>query len=489
MERIDAIRSREGLATRRGALILLLLCAIQFLDILDASIVNVALPSIKRDLHFSQESLQWVVSGYIIAYGGFLLLGGRAADLLGRRRVLLAGVAVFALASLAGGLAPSAGVLVAARLVQGLGAAMMSPAALSTLTTTFASGRDRNTAMGAWGAVGGVAGAAGGLFGGLLTQGPGWRWVLFVNPPVCVAVTLAALWLLRAERRRASTARFDLPGAVLATGGMLLLVYALVDAPSTGWAATRTIAELTAAVVVLAGFVINEMRARNPLAPLSILRVRGLAAADAAQLVTFAGIYALFFFLTLYMQTVLLWSPLRTAVAYLPLAAGFAVSAGVASQLIGRVGTRPVVVAGALLAASGLWTFSNLSVHGAYAHDMLPGLMLVSLGGGGVFVGVTTAANAGVSADQAGLAAGLLNTSQQLGASLGLAILSALATARTADVLHSAGRAGIGYALTAGFQRAFLVSSLFVLAAAGIALATRNARQVEPASTELALSA
>jgi EmrB/QacA subfamily drug resistance transporter len=486
MQRLEPSNQREGLATRRGVWILLLLCAIQFLDILDASIVNVALPSIKRDLHFSEQTLQWVVSGYIITYGGFLLLGGRAADLLGRRRVLVSGLVLFALASLAGGMAPTAAVLVAARLVQGAGAAMMSPAALSTLTTTFTSGRERNTAMGAWAGVAGVAGALGGVFGGLLTQGPGWRWVLFVNPPVCVLAVLAALWLLRSERGSASARRFDLPGAVLATGGMLLLVYALVDAPGTGWGSARIIAELSVAVAVLVAFVINERLARNPLAPLSILRLRGLAAADATQLVTFAGLYALFFFLTLYMQTVLDWSPLRTAGAYMPLAIALIISAGGASQLIPRLGTRPLMVGGALVAGVGLWWFSGIGVQAAYVHDMLPGLLMVAVGGGAVFVAATTAANAGVGADRAGLAAGLLNTSQQLGGSLGLAILSALATARTTDLLHGAAHASLGFALTAGFQRAFAVAGLFCLAGACIAMTARNSRQVATAEPDVA---
>ena len=285
--------------------------------------------------------------------------------------------------------------------------------------------------------MGGLAGAAGVLFGGLLTQGPGWRWVLFVNPPVCLVALVAAFRLLRPERSRAARGRFDATGAALVTGGMLLLVYALVDAPTTGWTATRTILELCGAALVLALFVINEARIANPLAPLSILRVKGLAAADVTQLFTFAGLFAMFFFLTLHMQTVLGWSPVRAGVAYLPLTAGFIFSASLASQLIGRIGTRPIIVAGGLVAAAGLYLFSHIAVHGAYVHDILPGLMLTSVGGGGVFVGVTTAANSGVGADRAGLAAGLLNTSQQLGGSLGLAILSAVATARTTAVLHT----------------------------------------------------
>src|SRR5262249_5837440 len=256
------------LSSRRGVAILILLCTVQFMDVLDASIVNVALPSIKRDLAFSQQSLQWVVSGYVLMYGGFMLLGSRAADLLGRRRVLMTGLVLFAASSLTGGLAHSGGLLIGARFAQGLGAAILSPAALSTLTTTFREGRDRHTALGAWGAISGLGGAAGVLFGGLLTEGPGWRWVLFVNVPICAATLLCAFLLLDPERTRAALAHFDVLGALLGTGGMLLLVYALVKAPDVGWSATRTIAELAGAGVTLAAFVINERRARNPLAPL-----------------------------------------------------------------------------------------------------------------------------------------------------------------------------------------------------------------------------
>ncbi len=309
----------SALSTRSGKLTLTLLCAVAFLDFVDASIINVALPSIRQALHFSVQGLQWVPSGYLLTYGGFMLLGGRAADLLGRRRVLVAGTLLLGLSSLVGGLAGSAGVLVGARLAQGLGGAMMLPAALSILTTTFKEGKDRHTAVGAWGAVGGLSAAAGVVLGGLLAAGPGWRWVMFVNPLACVFVLGGIFRLVSGERRRAQLHNFDLLGAVLATGGMLLLVYALVRAPTVGWNDAATIGGLAGALALLAAFVVNELRHRNPLVPLSIFRINGLGFSDATQLVTFAGFLAIFFFLTLYMQNVLGYSPIRTGLAYLPL--------------------------------------------------------------------------------------------------------------------------------------------------------------------------
>ncbi len=462
------------LRTRLGVLTLLLLCGIQFLDVVDSSITNVAFPSIQRALHFSQQNLQWVASGYLLTYGGFLLLGGRLADLLGRRRVLVSGLVVFAVCSLAAGLARTQGVLIAARVAQGVGAAMMAPAALSILTTTFREGRDRNTALGAWGAVSGLAAAAGVFLGGVLSEGPGWRWVFYVNVPLCVFALGATFRLLSGARRRAPLAEFDTPGALLATGGMLLLVYALIKAPDVGWGKARTVGILAAAALILLAFLANERRSRNPLIPLSIFRVKGLAAADVTWLIGMAGFFAMFFFLTLYMQEVLHFSPIQAGAAYLPVTACLALSSGISSQLFARIGTRPVVVAGALLSAGGIYYLSRIPLHGSYVSDLLPGLVMMSIGFGAVFVGVTTAANAGVPSDKAGLAAGLLSTSQQLGMALGLAILSAIATARTHHLL--AADAARPDALTSGYQRALLVCSLFVLAAALIATRIPNAR-------------
>ncbi|HYK29991.1 MAG TPA: MFS transporter, partial [Streptosporangiaceae bacterium] len=298
--------SRLSLRTAMGAITLVLLCAVQFLDIADSAIVNVALPSIQHSLDFSQQNLQWVASGYILTYGGFLLLGGRLGDLLGRRRMLLIGLTVFAVSSLAAGLASSSGLLVAARLVQGAGAALMAPAALSQLTTSFREGKDRNTALGVWGAISGIAAAAGVFLGGVISQGPGWRWVFFVNPPICVAVAIGALVLLARDRgAKTEGAAFDSQGAVLITGGMLLLVYSLVRAPVVGWGSMQSILTLTGSGVLIAAFALNERRSRNPLVPFSILRVKGLVAADLTQLIAFSGFFSLFFYATLYMQEIL----------------------------------------------------------------------------------------------------------------------------------------------------------------------------------------
>jgi EmrB/QacA subfamily drug resistance transporter len=452
----------------------MLLCGVQFLDVVDSSITNVAFPSIQRALHFSQQNLQWVASGYLLTYGGFLLLGGRLADLLGRRRVLVAGLAVFGACSLAAGLAQSETMLIAARVLQGVGAAMMAPAALSILTTTFREGRDRNTALGVWGAISGLAAAAGVFLGGVLAEGPGWRWVFYVNIPVCLVALAATFRLLSGDRTRARIADFDTQGAFLATGGMLLLVYALIKAPDIGWGNARTIAMLGAAVGLLALFIANERRSPKPLMDLSIFRIKGLAAADVTWLIAMAGFFAMFFFLTLYMQEVLHFSPIQAGAAYLPVTLCLALASGLSSQLFTRIGTRPVIVVGALLSAGGIYYLSRIPLHGSYVPDVLPGLVVMAFGFGAVFVGVTTAANAGVPADKAGLAAGLLSTSQQLGMALGLAVLSAIATTRTHQLL--AVHAPRPEALTSGYQRALVVCSAFVLAAAVIAGRSPNTR-------------
>jgi EmrB/QacA subfamily drug resistance transporter len=451
-----------------------LLCSVAFLDFVDSTIVNVALPTIRRDLHFSVQSLQWVSSGYLLTYGGFMLLGGRAADLLGRRRVLVAGTTLFALSSLFGGFAGSASVLVGARLAQGLGGALMLPAALSILTTTFNDGTDRHKALGTWGAIAGLASAVGVLLSGILTEGPGWRWILFVNPPICLLVLAATFRLIPGERRRAPVTNFDALGAVLATGGMLLLVYGLVNAPTVGWGRARTIAELVAGIALLVAFVINEQRSNNPLLPLPIFRIKGLAAADATQLIGVAGFIAVFFFLTLYLQNVLGYSPIQSGAAYLPVTAGVGIAAGISARLFARIGTRPVIVGGSLVAAGGVFYLSRITVHASYLTELLPGLVIMSIGLGGVFVAVTTAANAGVPADRAGLAAALLNVSQQLGGALGLAVFSAIATSRTDDLL--AAHASMSTALTSGFRRALLAASIVLLAAAVVALRASNTR-------------
>jgi EmrB/QacA subfamily drug resistance transporter len=471
------------LSTTRGKLTLALLASVAFIDFVDASIVNVALPSIRRDLGFSVQDLQWVPSGYLLTYGGFMLLGGRAADLLGRRRVLVTGTMLIGIASLIGGLAQSSGVLVGARFMQGIGAAMMLPAALSILTTEFREGRERNTALGVWGAMGGLASAAGVLLGGLLTEGPGWRWVMFVNPIAVVLVLVAIFRLIPDDRRGAQLANFDLTGSLLATGGMLLLVFGLVKAPDQGWGATSTIAELAGAAALLLAFIGNEARRRNPLLPLSVFRIRGLAAADLTQLIAFAGFLSMFYFLTLYMQNVLGWSPIQTGAAYLPLTVAVIVGAGISSQLMTRIGTRPLIVGGALIAAAGEYMLSRIPVDGSYVSDLLPGMLVMALGLAPVFVAVTTAANAGVPRDKAGLAAALLNSGQQVGGALGLAVFSAVATSHTTHLLAT-GEAQ-AHALTSGFSRALLASSFVLVAAAIAGLRTTNAHgEPEPAGAQ-----
>jgi EmrB/QacA subfamily drug resistance transporter len=415
-----------------------------------------------------------VPSGYLLTYGGFMLLGGRFADLLGRRRMLLGGIVVIGLSSLIGGFAQSSGLLVGARLAQGLGAAMTLPAALSILTTSFKEGKDRNTALGVWGGIGGLASAVGVLAGGVLTETLGWRWVMFVNPIACALVFPSVLRLIRPDGARKKLENFDALGALLATGGMLLLVYTLVKAPTVGWGKARTIGELAGAFALLAAFVVNEVRHRNPLAPLSIFRINGLGAADVTQLVAFAGLLAMFFFLALYMQNVLHYSPIQTGVAYLPVCFVIGGAAGAASQVLTRTGTRPVIVTGALIAAGGVFWLSRIPVGGSYVTDLLPGLVIMSLGVGPMFVGVTTAANAGVPADKAGLAAALLNASQQAGGALGLAIFTALATSHTNALL--AKHVAPVHALNSGLQRGLLASAIFMLASAFVALRATNTR-------------
>jgi EmrB/QacA subfamily drug resistance transporter len=466
------------LSTRRGKLLLALLCGVAFLDFVDAPIVNVALPSIRHALHFSVASLQWVPSGYLLTYGGFMLLGGRLADLLGRRRILIAGILTIGVSSLVGGFAQSSVLLIAARLAQGLGAAMTLPAALSILTTSFKEGKDRHTALGAWGGVGGLASAVGVLLGGLLTEALGWRWVMFVNPIACVLVLGAVLRLIPADGARKKLQGFDALGAVLATAGMLLLVYTLVKAPTVGWGKSHTIVELAGALVLLAAFVVNERRHLNPLAPLQIFRINGLAFADVTQLIAFAGFLAMFFFLTLYMQNVLHYSPIQTGVAYLPVCFVIGAAAGAASQLLGRVGTRPVIVAGAVISAGGIYWLSRISVGGSFVADLLPGMVIMSLGVGPMFVGVTTAANSGVPADKAGLAAALVNASQQVGGALGLAIFTALATTHTNHLL--AAHVAPIHALNSGLRRGLEASAIFLLASAFIALRATNTRGEQP---------
>ena len=462
------------LSTRRGRLTLALVCLAGFLDFIDTTIVNVALPSIREQLGVPVGSLQWIISGYLLTYGGFLLFGGRAADLFGRRRMLIAGTALFGLSSLAGGLAASAAMLIGARLAQGLGAAMMTPAALSTLTTSFAEGSDRVKAIGAWSGTIPLASAIGVLAGGLLSQGPGWRWVFFVNLPVCAVVLAGALRLLPGQRHRAPRQDFDLIGAILPTAGALVLVYALVKAPDIGWGNPRTIAGLAAAAALVAGFAAWERRRANPLFPLSIFKIPGLGAADATQVIAQAGFLSMFFFVTLYLQDVLGLSPIQAGAAYIPVTIGVGIASGVSTKLLPRTGTRPLIVAGTVLGAIGVLWLSRIPAHGSYVTNVLPGLVVMALGLGATFVGVQTAANADVPADKAGLAAALISASSTLGGALGLAIFSAIAASRTHQLL--AEHASRPAALTSGFGQALTACGLFLIAAAVIATRTAHTR-------------
>ncbi len=455
-------------STDRRWLALVLLAAAQFVVVLDASIVNVALPSIGESLSFSQDDLSWVINAYTLTFGGFLLLGGRMADLLGRRRMFIAGLLVFAGASLAGGLAQSDVWLIAARAVQGLGAALLSPAALSLVTVLFAEGAERNKAMGVWGAVAGSGGAAGVLLGGMLTEWAGWEWVLYVNVPIGIAAALLSPRLLP-ESRAEGARHFDIAGAVTVTLGLSLLVYSLVNANEAGWASAETLILLAIAAVLIVGFVVIERRTKAPLVPFpGIFRHRSITGINVTALLIAMALFSMFFFISLYMQQVLGYDPLEAGLAYLPLAFGIIVSAGVASQLVTRFGVRPVLVTGLILTAVGLLWFSQISVGGSYVEDILFPSLLAAFGLGFAFVPMTIAAVAGVEPHEAGLASGLINTSQQIGGALGLAVLAAIANSRR-ESLTEAGTA-LPSALTEGFQLALTVGAGFAVVGAILAL-------------------
>jgi EmrB/QacA subfamily drug resistance transporter len=451
---------------------LLLLAMTQFVIVIDASIVNVALPSIGSHLHFSQDNLTWVVNAYTLTFGGFLLLGGRMADLLGRRKMFMLGLVVFSLASLLGGLAQSEAWLIIARAVQGLGAAIVSPAALSIITNTFADGPERNRALGIWGAVAGAGGADGVLLGGILTSGLSWRWVLFVNVPIGIAAAAMAPRTLRESRREEAGDSFDIPGAVAVTGGLALLVYAVVEAVNVGWGATRTIVCLIVAVLLLIAFVAIELRRRDPLVPFSIFRLRTLRGANIVGLLVGMSLFSMFFFISLYLQDVLGYSPIQTGIAYLPLAVGIIISAGLASALVTKLGFKTPLIVGMVFIAGGLIWFSRVPGHGGHFYsDVLGPSLLAAVGLGLAFVPVTIAAVSGIQPNEAGLASGLINTSQQVGGALGLAILATIANSRTIDLLH-AGGVDHAVALTKGFDRAFLIGAGFAIVGAILAAVT-----------------
>jgi EmrB/QacA subfamily drug resistance transporter len=471
--------SAAGAPSRAKNLALALLAMTQFVVVIDASIVNVALPSIGHALHFSQGDLTWVVNAYTLTFGGFLLLGGRLADLMGRRKMFMLGLVVFSLASLLGGLAQSEPWLIAARALQGTGAAIVSPAALSIITTTFSEGAERNRALGVWGAVAGAGGAAGVLLGGVLTSGLSWRWVLFVNVPIGVICALLSPRVLQESRADSETRNFDIPGAVAVTAGLALLVYALVNAVNAGWGSTETLLLLAGALVLLAVFLVIETRSRAPLMPFSIFRLRTLRGANTVALLIGMSLFSMFFFISLYMQQVLHYSALRAGLSYLPLAVGIILSAGAASVAVTRFGFKPVLLTGMLFVAGGLFWFSRVpGTGGTFASDVLGPSLLAAIGLGLSFVPVTIAAVTGTRPHEAGLASGLVNTAQQVGGALGLAILATIANSRTNAVMH-AGQHNLGIALTKGFERAFLVGTGFALMGAlltAVLISSRDSR-------------
>ena len=442
---------------------LALLSAVQFMVVLDIAVVNVGLRSIQVDLGFSQENLQWVMSAYALAFGGFLFLGGRAADLLGRRRVFFAGIVVFTIASLLAGLAWSEASLIGARAIQGFGAAVITPAALSILSTMFAEGRERNLALGVWGAVGAFGAAAGLMIGGVLTDALSWSWIFFVNVPVGVAALMLTPVLLR-ESRDASVRSFDALGAVSVTGGLSALVYAITQGGQDGWLAGKTVIAFGAAVALLAGFVAWERRHPEPLMRFGILRIKTVSGANIAGFILNIVTLSMFLSLTLYMQQVLDFSAMQTGLAYLAVALSAIVWSTAAAQLVTRVGIKPVLVVGMVALTGGLAYFTQISAGGSYVADLLPGLLLIGMGCGFSFVPISIAALAGVEPAEAGLASGLINTSQQIGGALGVAALSTITTSRTEDALaHGSTPAD---ALVTGFHAAFVAG--VIVAAGGV---------------------
>jgi EmrB/QacA subfamily drug resistance transporter len=460
---------------------LALVCAAFFMTVLDVSIVNVALPSIGDALHFSRDSIQWVITAYAITFGGFLLLGGRAADLLGRRRVFMVGVAVFTVASFFCGLAWSEGVLIGARAVQGLGAAIISPAALSIITTTFDEGAERNKALGIWGAIGGSGAAVGVLAGGVLTKYLGWEWIFFVNVPVGIGALALTTRFVR-ESRSAREARPDWAGAVTVTAGLALLVYAVSKAPTHGWGSGWTISRLAAAAILLVAFLVIEGMVKDPLMPFGIFRVRTLAGANVAGLLLGAVVFANFFVLTLYVQNVLGWSALKTGVTFVATAGTAILWAGVAQALVTKVGPKPVMAAGFVAMAAGMLWYTQIPVHASYWSDLLPGYLLVGFALPFSFIPVSIAALAGVEGHEAGLASGLINTAQQIGGAVGVAVTSSVSLSHF-NHLTKTGEP-FPQAFTSGSQWAFWVCVGIALVGlvATVVLIRREEIAAEPAA-------
>jgi EmrB/QacA subfamily drug resistance transporter len=476
------VTSNDSHAPNRLAwLVLAVVCLGQFMVVLDATIVNVALPTLQRELGFSPSSLQWVINAYTLMFGGFLLLGGRAADLFGRKRLFLAGVVVFTLASALDGLAPNAGFLIVARGLQGLGGALVSPAALSIVTTTFADGKPRTRAMGVWAAIAVGGGAIGLLLGGLLTEYADWRWIFFVNLPVGVATFLLALRLIP-ESRAAERTGFDIAGALSVTAGLVVLVYGIVKAGEYGWTSPRTGALLGLAGLLLAAFVLIESRTAHPLVRLGIFRTRSLTAANVVMLLVAGGMFAIFYFATLYVQQVLHLTPVQAGLGFLPLTAGIIAASGASQVLIAKIGVRAVAMLGMTVAAGGLVLLSRGGADGSYVADVLPGIVVMGLGLGMTFLPMTLIGTTNVDAGDAGLASGLFNTSQQIGGALGLAILSTLAANRTTSDLTALGHppspSELADALVAGYSVGYLAGAALLLMGVVLTASLIRARDV-----------
>jgi EmrB/QacA subfamily drug resistance transporter len=454
--------------------VLVLICLAQFMVILDATIVNVALPSIQNDLGLSEANLQWIVNAYTLVFGGFLLLGGRLGDLLGRKRLFLIGLVIFTAASLLDGLAVNSGMLIGSRALQGLGAALISPAALSIISTTFAEGAERAKALGVWAAIAIGGSAVGLILGGVLTQSLSWPWIFYVNVPVGIVGFILSFRLIPESKDELAHRHYDVPGAVTVTGGLMTLVYAIVKAETDGWTAATTIGFFVLAVALLASFVVIELRSPAPLVRLSIFRIRSLTTANIVMLLVASGMFAMFYFNTLYIQRVLGYGPLKAGLAFLPFTAGIMVSAGLASQFAPKVGVRLVAGIGMVVSAAGMLLLTQLPVHGSYLTNVLPALLLSSLGMGAVFMPLTLVATTGLEDEDQGLASGLFNTSQQIGGALGLAVLSTIAASQTSGV----GGAENKHALVVGFHWAFAGGAVFVLGALGVMLALLRGKHV-----------
>jgi EmrB/QacA subfamily drug resistance transporter len=460
---------------------LAVLVAAQFMVVLDVAIVNVALPSIQTDLHFSEQSLQWVITAYAIMFGGVLLLGGRMADLLGRRRLFIAGIVLFTASSLLAGFAWSAGSLIAFRATQGLGGALLAPAALSILTTTFAEGRERNVALGVWGAVSGSGAAAGVLLGGFLTSTLAWSWIFFINVPVGIALVAVSPFLLRESRAELGHRTFDFAGAATVTSGLMLLVYAMTRAIEVGWGSVETIGLLAASTALILSFVAIELRSKAPLLPMRIFRLRSLMGANVTSFLVGTALFSQFFLGTLYMQQVLHYSALKTGVAYLPLTLTIIALAGLAQSLVTRVGVRRVLPVGLALAAGSLVLLAQLPADGHYFWDVFPAFVISAIGLAFTFIPLTIAALMGVQESDAGVASGLLNTTQQIGGAIGLAAASTIATTFTGHYVtdHPGASPLSGPALTYGFQITF-----YVLAGVAALAAVLAAVLIEPKTAE-----